>query len=453
MSAVEQRIIKFITDNQLISEGDKLLVALSGGADSVFALNFFVKFRQKYDIEICAFHLNHSLRGSESDSDESFCISLCKKLNIEIYSEKTDVSEFATNEKLSLEEAGRKIRYKKLEEYLEISNSNKIVTAHNLDDNTETVLLNLFRGTGIRGLSGIPIKRGNIIRPFLTVSKSEIINYLNKAKMNFVQDSSNEKNEYKRNYLRNEIIPRIRENINEGIDKNILNFSQIVNNSEEFTKNLIKDLFYKFITIKESEIFISKEILSIDPYLVGEVIKRVIEEQFSADINYKNIFDIKKLLNSQTGTNLELSQSLEAISEREYILIRERIYFTDKSVFDLYFNSEVNVGEFTIGCSTSEIDAVSITNNNEIEYICSEKLKEPLLLRRWESADKFKPLGLNGTKKISDFLTELKIPNSERKSKLVLLNENQIIWLVGHRIDESVKIEEKTKKVIKLWIK
>lgn len=453
MSAVEQRIIKFITDNQLISEGDKLLVALSGGADSVFALNFFVKFRQKYDIEICAFHLNHSLRGSESDSDESFCISLCKKLNIEIYSEKTDVSEFATNEKLSLEEAGRKIRYKKLEEYLEISNSNKIVTAHNLDDNTETVLLNLFRGTGIRGLSGIPIKRGNIIRPFLTVSKSEIINYLNKAKMNFVQDSSNEKNEYKRNYLRNEIIPRIRENINEGIDKNILNFSQIVNNSEEFTKNLIKDLFYNFITIKESEIFISKEILSIDPYLVGEVIKRVIEEQFSADINFKNIFDIKKLLNSQTGTNLELSQSLEAISEREYILIRERIYFTDKSVFDLYFNSEVNVGEFTIGCSTSEIDAVSITNNNEIEYICSEKLKEPLLLRRWESADKFKPLGLNGTKKISDFLTELKIPNSERKSKLVLLNENQIIWLVGHRIDESVKIEEKTKKVIKLWIK
>ncbi len=453
-NALEQNIIKFIAENKLINSGDKLLISLSGGADSVLALSFFDKYRRKYKIQICALHINHSLRGSESDSDEEFCRMLCNNINIEFYSEKIDVSAFAKREKLSIEEAARNIRYEKLSDYLKISKSNKIVTAHNLDDNTETVLLNLFRGTGLKGLSGIPIKRDNIIRPFLSVSKIDIVKFLNNEGIEFRIDSTNNENNFKRNYLRNEIIPKIKEQINQGVDQNVLKLSQIVRNSNLIINNLVTENISKFITYTKSEVKISKEIKIAVPQLIGEVIKLSIEEKFSVNIDYEDFISIQNLFELQVGSKIDLSQNLEAISEREYLIIKKKeIVIDEVSEVQLYFNSEITFGSKIIGCAEVDLNKVQHSEKADLEFIDAENLVEPLIVRKWRASDRFNPLGLNGTKKVSDFLTEQKVPNIQRKEQLVLLNDEKIVWIVSHRIDESIKISKKTEKVIKLWVK
>lgn len=454
MSALEQNIIKFISDNKLIESNDKLLLALSGGADSVFALTFLTKFKNKYNIQICALHINHSLRGDESDSDEKFCRKLCNDLNIEFYSKKVDIKSIAENKKLSIEEAARNIRYEKLDEYLKISNSDKIVTAHNLDDNTETVLLNLFRGTGLKGLSGIPVKRNNIIRPFLSSGKSEIIEYLDENNIDFRTDSTNKQSEFKRNYLRNEIIPKIRENINSKVDGNILRLSQIIKNAELVLNDLVIENTSKFISSINTELLISKEIKTIPYHLIGEVIRRSIEEKFSVIIDYDDFINVQNLIDLQVGSKVDLSQNLEAVSEREYLLIRKKIKAEDLGTcIELYFNSEIKFGERIINCTEINLDEVQYTNSRGVEFIDADDLAEPLVVRRWKHGDKFNPLGLKGTKNVSDFLTENKVPASIKNERLVLLNKGMIIWVVGYRIDESVKISNKTKKAMKLWIK
>ena len=453
-NALEQNIIKFIAENKLINSGDKLLISLSGGADSVLALSFFDKYRRKYKIQICALHINHSLRGSESDSDEKFCQMLCNHINIEFYSEKIDVSAFAKKEKLSIEEAARNIRYEKLSDYLKISKSNKIVTAHNLDDNTETVLLNLFRGTGLKGLSGIPIKRDNIIRPFLSVSKIDIVKFLNNEGIEFRIDSTNNENNFKRNYLRNEIIPKIKEQINQGVDQNVLKLSQIVRNSNLIINNLVTENISKFITYTKSEVKISKEIKIAVPQLIGEVIKLSIEEKFSVNIDYDDFISIQNLFELQVGSKIDLSQNLEAISEREHLIIKMKETVTNKiSEVKLYFNSEVTISNKIIGCAEVDLNEVQYSEKADLEFIDAENLVEPLIVRKWRASDRFSPLGLNGTKKVSDFLTEQKVLNISRKEQLVLLNDEKIVWVVGHRIDESIKISKKTEKIIKLWVK
>ncbi|NOX65353.1 MAG: tRNA lysidine(34) synthetase TilS [Chlorobi bacterium] len=454
MSALEQNIIKFISDNKLIESNDKLLLALSGGADSVFALTFLTKFKNKYNIQICALHINHSLRGDESDGDEKFCRKLCNDLNIEFYSKKVDVKSIAENEKLSIEEAARNIRYEKLDEYLKISNSDKIVTAHNLDDNTETVLLNLFRGTGLKGLSGIPVKRNNIIRPFLSAGKSEIIEYLDENNIDFRVDSTNKQSEFKRNYLRNEIIPKIRENINPKVDGNILRLSQIIKNAELVLNDLVIENASKFISSINTELLISKEIKTIPYHLIGEVIRRSIEEKFSVIIDYDDFINVQNLIDLQVGSKVDLSQNLEAVSEREYLLIRKKIKAENLGTcIELYFNSEIKYGERIIGCTEINLDEVQYNNSKDVEFINADDLVEPLVVRRWKHGDKFNPLGLKGTKNVSDFLTENKVPASSKNERLVLLNKNRIIWVAGYRIDESVKISNRTKKAMKLWIK
>ena len=204
MKSTEQKVLKFIEQFKLINKGDKILVS-SGGPDSVFALHFLFKFRKKYIIELLALHFNHGLRCKESDGDENFAKEFCEKLNVQFISQKLDVKSFAKKNKLSIEEAARLLRYKNLERIALKSGCTKIVTAHNQSDNTETILMNLFSGTGLSGLSGIRFEE-NIIRPLLCLGKQEILEYMNKEKINSRDDSSNLNDDFRRNYIHNRIL-------------------------------------------------------------------------------------------------------------------------------------------------------------------------------------------------------------------------------------------------------
>ena len=453
-TSTEQKVLRLIERHNLIKRGDKLLLALSGGRDSVYALIFLKKFQAKLNIELAALHVNHLLRGEESDEDEKFCKTLCEKEGIEYYSVKVDVKKFAAENKFSIEEAARELRYKNLDEYLQFSKSDKIVTAHIQEDNTETVLFNMLRGTGLKGLAGIPLKRNKVIRPFLTLSKEEITNYLVENNIDFRDDSTNEDISFKRNYLRLEILPMLRKNINPALDENIFKLSEIVTNSYSVIKDLVSSEAIKNIIKNDNSLEIKLNIRTdLNDKLLSEAIKISYEEMFGITPSFTDLQSIIELMNLQVGKRIDLSSNFTVVRERESIVIsvREIEKVIEEKIIG--FDEVIEIGNVTIGCEPVEKEMIEYEKSKNVEYISADIFANSFTIRKWRNGDTFKPLGMDGTKKISDFLTEQKVKSGERKDQFVLVNKRNIVWVVGLRIDDRFKVTNKTKKVLKLWVK
>lgn len=449
---IEQDVINFISKYNLLKDAKRILITLSGGADSVFALHFFNKYSRKFKVDIFAIHVNHNLRGKESQRDENYSRELCIKLNFPLSVVNVDVKNFAVKNKKSVEEAARDLRYAEFEKEAELVNADLIVTAHNKDDNTETVLLNLFKGTGISGLSGIPVQRGKFIRPFLSVSKNDIKEYLKEHKVNFVEDSSNQNVDFTRNYIRKNIVPSVKENINPALDKAILQSSEILRNHGKIIDFFVNGITDEVCKKSAGQVKLFVEKLKLYPAeIYGEVLKKIIASNFSDDFNFIKLESIKNLIDAQTGTELNLGNNIFAWKDRGDIIISKR-----KKGFniDIFFDVGQNV-QFEEKKITSEYLETMPKKFNKIgntEYVSADKFKGKLNLRCWKKGDKIRLLGMKETKKVSDVLTDLKIPVYERKKQLVLLNMNEIIWLVGRRISENYKITKTTKKIVKLCL-
>jgi tRNA(Ile)-lysidine synthase len=449
---IEQEVINFIKKNDLISDENKILVGFSGGADSVFALHFFKKYSKKYKIKIAAVHVNHNLRGKESERDEKFCRNLCEKLDIDFYSSQVDVSLFAEQNKKSIEEAARILRYGEFEKVAGISNSDLIVTSHNNDDNTETVLLNIVNGSGLNGISGIPRKRGNIIRPFLCLQKIDILGYLNENKIKFVEDSSNKNLDFRRNYLRNKIIPELKKNINPSIDKVVLNSSEVFRNQIKIIDYYINGIVDQIVKWSENKLSIPvSELKKYPDEVLGELFKSILITNFSFDFSYVQFEKLKSLINSQVGIKVELGKMIFAYRDRSKIVI-----FNDDKI--LLIEKQIEIGEtIQIDKSFLSVERVktvpqNFNNVGSLEFISGDNIEEKIIVRRWKKGDRIQLLGMKGTKKISDVLTDLKIPSYDRKKQLVLVNKNEIIWIVGKKISEKYKITSKTKSVLKICL-
>jgi tRNA(Ile)-lysidine synthase len=303
---VEQKTLKFIDGNKLIEKGDKVLVAFSGGADSVFLLNLLLKFKRRLGIELSAFHLNHKLRGKSADEDEKFCADFCKKNNIEFYSVSKDIKILARKRKISVEEAGRDIRYAELLKTAKKINAEKIATAHNASDNVETILLNFVKGTGIKGLAGIPVRRENIIRPILCLSSDEIRKYLNENKSPYRIDKSNLDNDYERNYLRNEIIPKLKRKLNPRIEEKITNTATILKDVNSFIENQVDQLGQNIARFDGKELEINvKKISKLDIGFRSILFKSTLEKNFKLDLKKS----IRKMLSLSTINRLNLFQA------------------------------------------------------------------------------------------------------------------------------------------------
>jgi tRNA(Ile)-lysidine synthase len=393
------------------------------------------------------------LRGDDSLKDELFCKTLCNNLDIEFSSIKLDVQEVAKSKKLSIEEAARNLRYDNLLKYSENINAHKIVTAHNLEDNTETVLLNLFRGTGLKGASGIPIIRNNIIRPLLSTSKKDILEFLETENIKYRIDKTNFENDFSRNYLRNEIIPKLKEKINSGIDNNVLNFSKIATQSEKAIHDFALNICNKFIHKNESGITISNQITDIEfVNIFPNAVKLGLEKKFNKSFTFEDISKIKKVFALQVGSKVELSNNIIAIKERNYLQIYYKTENNFEDSFELNLSELRQIGSIIISAEIVEEGDVKYSSSKNIEFINGDNILFPLTVRRWRVGDRFNPIGLNGTKTISDFLTDSKTSSKKKKEQLVLLNRGKIIWVVGHRIDEEIKINNKTKRFIKLSV-
>ncbi len=454
MKATEQKVLRFIKENDLLFSGDKILIALSGGPDSVFLLHFLNKFKKKYMIKIGAVHIDHLLRGKDSDRDELFCKTICNELFIPFYVLKKNIKAFAKKNRISLEVAGRKVRYEFFEKISKANSYNKIATAHNADDNTETVFINLIKGAGIKGIAGIPIKRENIIRPILSLTKKEILDYLEENRFEYRIDESNLSNEFERNYLRNKVIPLIHKELNPSLSQTILKTSLNLQRLNNEIENYSKKLETNIRSVKNKSVIIPSNLFNNEnEFIISYLLKDIIDENFSVRIESNDLKKIFLLVKKQSGKSEELSENLVALKERDKIIIRKTSPSNKTKKIKVDIGDEVKIGDKLFSIRKVESEEIKIGKSRNEEYISGDEVKNSFELRTWQEGDKFFPIGMRGTKKISDYLNDIKINSFEKKDQLVLVNDSKIVWVIGKRLDDRFKLTSNTKKVLKLCLK
>jgi len=427
-------------------------VGISGGIDSTTLLFVLLEIQKKIDFSLGLGHVNHLLRGKESERDEQFVKNLAEELRLPLYLEKINIKNIAVQNGLSIQHAGREARYNFFNEVAKKHGYDKIAIAHNLDDQIETFLLRTIKGTGLRGLTAIPIKRDAIIRPFLYTLRSDIAAYASERKISFVEDSSNEKTVYERNYLRKEVLPVI-EKLNPLFKEKIFfllqDLTDINNLFEEKSKLFLK----KQQRNKEGDIFFDvKDLSKID----DETKFRVISDTISLlEPSFIPLREHHRLINkilASTKPNLVVTLPHGIHVKKTY----GRLLFTRKSpplpiekTFPLSLGK--NILEplmYEIRLSISRKKPSSFLKNKNIAFFDHNKLGK-LTIRTFRNGDTFMPLGMKNKIKVKDFFISSKIPKDKRRIIPLLVSDNDIIWVVGFRMDERFKITEDTERVLK----
>lgn len=451
MKKTEEKVLRFIQSKSLVDRGDRVLVALSGGPDSVFLLYFLSKFKKKYKLDLAAFHLNHKLRDRNSDDDSKFCRFLCKNLNIPLYETARNVNTISKKLKISLEEAGRITRYRLLDEVCRKNDFTKIATAHIQDDNTETVLLNMIKGSGITGMTGIPVKRANIIRPVLCLTKEEILDYLHLNKISYRIDESNLSVDYERNFLRLNIIPQLKEKLNPSLDETIFNSSFVFKSFKDFLEKYVDKFLSEVVVKVRSGLII--DILKLKEYhntVISESLRKSVFDNWNVNLNFNDIKRIISLISKQPGILIELSGNLVALKDRSKIILSKKKHNAPESKHVILVGQSINLKDGRLFIKPVEGGKINYNADPNIEYVAADNISEELLIRLWKNGDKFIPLGMKGKKKISDFLIDVKMSRLEKRNQYILADGDRIIWLIGKRINNRYRITDKTKKVLEL---
>lgn len=432
---------QYVQSNSLLSKGDRVLIAVSGGIDSVVLCRLFSSFKEH---EFAIAHCNFQLRRKDSDEDEKFVRALSEELHSKYFSTSFDTSKYALEQAVSIQMAARELRYQWFEKIAVEHNYDKIAVAHNSNDVVETILLNLVRGTGIKGLTGIRAKKGRIIRPLLFASRNDITLYAKENTIVYRKDKSNSDNKYKRNFIRHEVIPLL-EKINPSFNSTILLETEIFESVSEIYSKQLCGLESALLQTKENRHLIS--ITKLKSLKITAPVLFDILTQFG--FGYPVVKDIYSAIDSESG-RLFLSDDYVLLKDRNHFIIEKRM--TDS--MDNYYsirNDDTQLFE-PINLSLTFLNKADITiprENNKVA-LDSNKVKFPLTLRRWQKGDSFIPLGMNGRKKLSDFLIDRKIDMLAKDHIWVLLSGNQIIWVVGHQIDDRVKVTESTRKLLLL---
>ncbi len=435
-----QKVKKNIQDNSLLTDCCNVIVGVSGGADSVALLD--ILHRLDYKCIVC--HCNFHLRNDESMRDEVFVQKLAMSYKLPYFKIDFDTKKYAQENKISIEMAARNLRYDWFEQQRIKFEAEAIAVAHHRNDSVETVLLNLTRGTGIHGLTGIRPHNGNIIRPLLSVSKKEILSYLNDNNLPFVTDSTNDENIYTRNFIRNKIIPLFEE-LNPDFQATIQRTSEYLSGTEQIYQQAISDWKKRIIRQKE----ISIEIL-ISELLVSPSPRTILFEILSAyGFNSSVVTEIYDALQSSSGKEF-FSHSHYLIKDRDYLILAKKkkenesdqIYMIDKGTKSIETPIQIS---FSVVKRTEDF---SFSNNKNIAYFDFDKIQFPLTLRHWKKGDWFIPFGMKGRKKISDYFSDHKFNLIDKNNAWLLCSGNDIIWLIGERSDNRFKIDTQSENIL-----
>ena len=443
-------IYRYIKDNKLIEKEDVVLVAVSGGADSMALLYILQIFKADLDIELCVCHVHHGIRGEEADGDANYVKEYCTKNNLEYREYKEDIINLAKEKSLSLEEAGRLRRYEifdSLSGELEKEKGRKvkIAVAHNKNDNAETIIMNLCRGTGLKGLSGIKLNRKNIIRPLLYTDRSKIEEILKDAKISYRVDSTNLGDDYKRNIIRHKILPVLQEDINNASVENIVKSSKFINMADEFidekAREISKEIFiyrntglvgFKFEKLKKE-----KKILR--TYFIRIFIKEILNKL--KDIEAVHIDMLDNLIFMETGKSINFPYKLRFYKTYDSILL-DRGDADNKKEKDLKEDFELRVFEN----KNFKIDDLIYT-----KYVDYAKIEKVLSFRTRETGDYIYIKA--GKKSIKSFMIDEKIEAKDRNKIPLVAMGKDIIWIVGKRLSEAYKVDDSTKRILEIKYK
>ena len=423
-----------IEQNFLQLKDKKLLLAVSGGIDSMVLLDLFYKLR----FDICIVHCNFQLRGKESDADEMLVRKTCQDSYIPYFIESFDTLEFAKENKLSIQLAARKLRYDWFQEIISLG-FDYVLTAHHLDDNVETFLINFTRGTGLEGLTGIPAQNGNIIRPLLPFSREEIENYAQANQIQWREDSSNASDKYFRNKLRHNIVPTLKE-LNTGFLDSFQNTLHHLQQSESLVNDASKLVFEKVVEEKENQLEIHlKPLLEFQNY-------KAYLYQWLKNYGFSAWNDIYDLVEAQSGKQV-FSETHILLKDREKLILSERNEINKSEVFIIEsIESKVNIPLKLRFCKAVNIFE---TVSNCI-FVDESKIKFPLTIRKWQEGDYFYPSGMNGKKKLSKYFKDEKYSLLDKENQWLLCSEDQIIWVIGKRADDRFINKETTQNNIKI---
>ncbi len=432
----------FIDKQKLFKKEDKILLAVSGGIDSVVMLDLF----QKAGFDFAIAHINFKLRLFESDDDEMFVRSLAHKYNVDVFVNWCNTKDYAKKNKQSIQEAARELRYAWFDQVCKHNDFSYIAVAHHKDDNIETFFINLARGGGLKGLKGIVAKREKILRPLLFASRKEIENYAKEHSLEYREDSSNSSDHYQRNKLRHHLIPMM-ETISDGYLSAITKSIDHLYDADLLLDSVIREKTQAlFITesngsrkIKISELLKLKPLCVWLFYLfngygfsrsVTDSLCSVLEEGINPGLKFK-------------------SSEYEMLIDRDHIIIREII--SDIKIKEFLIRSDsVYITEpiklnFELHPKTSDFDFIK---NKDIAYFDNEKLKYPLVIRKWKRGDRIFPFGMKGSKLVSDILIDNKVDSFSKDYVHVILSGDEIIWVVGHRSSEKYKVTESTRNIL-----
>jgi len=438
-----------INKNLAFLNGKKILIAISGGIDSVVLTHIF----NSLNFSISLAHCNFQLRGKDSTKDEIYVKELGEKLKIPTHTIKFDTENFATENGISTQMAARELRYNWFQKIIKENQLDFIITAHHKDDIIETVLINLVRGTGLDGLTGIPEINDNIVRPLLPFSRNEILVYATRNKLHWREDESNSSIKYVRNKVRHKVVPFLKE-LNPNLLDTLNNTLENLKGSQQIVKDRVSNIREKATTLKNDEIHFNIEILkklSNPKVYLYELLKAY---------NFTEWNDVTDLLDAQSGKQV-FSETHRLLKDRDVLILSE-VLKTEK-------NYSFEIPEFTskitapIKLKFKSIDIPFDTKNYEnkvfgeiifdnpnnisIDY---DKIQFPLTIRKWQKGDYFYPIGLNGKKKLSKFFKDQKMSLLEKENTWILCSTNDIIWVIGKRLDERFKVTKTTSKLLKI---
>ncbi len=431
----------FLNETNLLPGESPTLLAVSGGIDSVCMAHLFHAAGLDFGIA----HCNFQLRGADADADEAFVEELAKGLNKRFYAKRFDVAAMVEEEGISVQMAARKLRYSWFEDLLDQHNFEQVATAHNLNDAVETVVMNLIRGTGIKGLTGIPVRNGRVIRPLLFATRADIEGMVRTLNLPFREDRSNRETKYHRNRIRHELIP-VMQAINPAFLETFRSNMAAFEGSREILEVQTAEKRLKLFNATEQGYCIR----------VGELqklfpLKAWLYELFSPyGFNQAQCKELEGLLEADSGKQLQ-SPSYCIYKDREHLFLNRK---KEQPAFERYYidepGSEVHL-PFRLKLEVLQRDELeAIPGEAETACLDLDKLNFPLIFRRWQDGDYFYPLGMGGMKKLSDFFIDRKIPLPQKASTWIMCSGKKIVWVMGQRIDHRFRITPTTQRVLLL---
>jgi tRNA(Ile)-lysidine synthase len=434
---------KYIEENSLLSKSDKVLLAVSGGIDSIVMAHLFLSGNYKVGIA----HCNFNLRGRESDKDEIFVRNFALNNDVPFFSERFDTTGFATEKGISIQMAARDLRYRWFEEIRAKHNYNFISVAHNLNDNAETFLINLTRGTGIAGLAGMKPKHRLIIRPLLFASRAAIVDYSNLNNIDYREDESNSETKYTRNKIRHIILPQFRE-INPSFETTIIETAERLNEINEIVTGYIAEIREKVIIQRSGSIIFRISMLQ------GLSPKRtMLFELFRPyGVSRGQLDDVINLIDAKTGTRL-MTAGYRLLKNRKELIVSR---ITDDSEMNIEIKTVKDFLKYT-GCISAEITRIkagmTIPESSYIACLDADRITFPMLIRKWRHGDSFYPFGMKQKKKLSDYFIDRKYSIHAKENCRILESDGKIVWIMNDRIDNRFRITAGTKNALLIEVK